>query len=50
MPIFSIQITVKHDTFAKSKNKDVEDIAKKSDLHSDMIEGHSNLKGRNSAK
>ena len=50
MSIFFIQISVKHDTFAKSKNKDVEDIAKKSDLHSDMIEGHSNLKGKNSTK
>ena len=28
----------------------MEDIAKKTDLHSDMIEGHSNLKGKNSTK
>ena len=45
-----IKIRVKLDTSAKSNNKDVKDSDKKSNLHSDMIEGHSNLKGRNSAK
>ena len=47
---FFIKIRVKLDTSAKSNNKDVKDSDKKSNLHSDMIEGHSNLKGRNSAK
>ena len=39
-----------NDSSDKSTNKVVKDIDKKSNLHSDMIEGHSNLKGRNSAK
>ena len=34
----------------KSKNKDVKDIDKKFNFHSDMIEGNSNIKGRNSTK
>ena len=39
-----------NDTYDKSKNKDLEDIDKKSNFHSDMIEGNSNLKGRISTK
>ena len=39
-----------NDTSAKSTNKVVKDIDKKSNLHSNMIEGHSNLKRRYSAK
>ena len=35
-----------NDTSDKSENKDVEDIDKKLNLLSDMIEGNSNLKGR----
>ena len=35
-----------NDTYDKSKNKDVKDIDKKFNFHSDMIEGNSNLKGR----
>ena len=34
-----------NDTSDKSENKDVEDIDKKLNLLSDMIEGNSNLKG-----
>ena len=34
----------------KSKNKDVKDIDKKFNFHSNMIEVNSNIKGRNSTK
>ena len=39
-----------NDSSDKSTNKVVKDIDKKSNLHSDMIEGHSNLKRRYSVK